>query len=105
MLGVTRLTLYSLKAGRRPSRRIILAHLIAVALITAIGGFDMPYLAGWMRWAYAFALCAFGTLPWLAVDFIRLRIKLRRADIEAPQSRGWRPLHPAGSPSPLRGRR
>ena len=75
MFGVTRLTLYSLKAGRCPPLRIILAHLIAVALITAIGGFDMPYLAGWMRWAYAFALCAFGTLPWLAMDFIRLRVR------------------------------
>ena len=75
MLGVTRLTLYSLKAGRRPALRIVLAHLIAVALITAIGGFDMPYLAGWMRWAYAFALCAFGTLPWLAMDLIRLRVR------------------------------
>jgi hypothetical protein len=74
MFGVTRLTLYSLKAGR-PALRIVLAHLIAVALIAAIGGFDMPYLAGWMRWAYAFALCAFGTLPWLIMDFVRLKLR------------------------------
>jgi hypothetical protein len=77
MLGVTRLTLYSLKMGRRPVLRIVLAHLIAVAIITAVGGFDMPYLAGWIRWSYALALCAFGTAPWLAMDLVRLKLSRR----------------------------
>jgi hypothetical protein len=77
MLGVTRLAAYSLKPARRPALRIILAHLIAVALIGAIGGFDMPYLAGWTRWGYALALCGSGTLPWFAMDFIRLELKRR----------------------------
>ena len=84
MLGVTRLALYSLKPGRRPALRILLAHLPAVALIGAIGGFDMPYLGGWIRWGYALALCGFGTMPWLAMDFIRLRLRRGGASLGPP---------------------
>jgi hypothetical protein len=89
MFGVTRLTLYSLKMGRRPVLRIVLAHVFAVAIITAVGGFDMPYLAGWIRWSYALALCAFGTAPWLAMDLIRLRLTRGGASTTPPaQHRG-----------------
>lgn len=95
MLGVTRLSLYSLKDGGRPVRRIVLAHLIAVVLIAVIGGLDMPYLSGWVRWGYAFALCGFGTAPWLAMDLIRLRF--RRGGAQST------PSTPFGSPSPRGG--
>ncbi|HEY1561510.1 MAG TPA: hypothetical protein VGF71_11545 [Caulobacteraceae bacterium] len=75
MFGVSRLTLHSLKAGRRPAPRIVLAHLIAVALVTIIGNFKLPYLTGWTRWGYALALCAFGTAPWLIMDFGRMWLR------------------------------
>ncbi len=75
MLGATRLVLYGLKLGRRPLLRLLLGHLIALALLTVIAGVDMPYLAGWMRWSYALALLGFGTAPWLAMDLARLRLR------------------------------
>jgi hypothetical protein len=75
MLGATRLILYGLKLARRPIIRILLAHLLALALLTVIAGTDMPFLAGWTRWGYSLALLGFGTAPWLIMDLVRLRVR------------------------------
>ena len=75
MLGTTRLVLLGLKLANRPLARIALAYGLALALLTTIAGYDMPFLAGWMRWAYALALLGFGAAPWLVLDLVRLRLK------------------------------
>jgi hypothetical protein len=72
MLGTTRIVLYGLKLARRPILKVALAHGLALGLLTMIAGYDMPYLAGDVRWGYALTLLGFGTVPWLVMDFVRL---------------------------------
>ena len=75
MLGTSRLALHGLKLARRPLLRIALAHGLALILLTVIAGYDMPFLAGDVRWVYALALLGFGTVPWLIMDVVRLRLR------------------------------
>jgi hypothetical protein len=99
MLIATRLALYGLKPAPRPILRIIVAHLIALALLTVVGGYDMPFLAGPVRWGYALCLLGFGTLPWLAIDLVRTltRHPLRLASLATSPIEGEEERSP---PSP-----